>query len=196
MAQGITREALQRAIAGLEGARHIGATISGWSGSHVQALLQEAKNAIDGKAATNRGMPSGGAVGKVLKKNSATDYDATWQDDAAGGGVVDTPFGWEGAVVVTAAGSYGVAAANGAQTITRIVLACRVAPTGSGIVVALRIAGVDVAQLTLPTGQTSVRSSVLALAVADLALYGLTIESVGSTTPGTDLTAIVYHVAV
>ncbi len=90
MAQGITRVALQRATVGLEGARHIGSTISGWSGSHVQALLQEAKNAIDSKAASNRGMPAGGTLGKILKKNSAIDYDATWQDDSAGGAASGT----------------------------------------------------------------------------------------------------------
>jgi hypothetical protein len=37
-------------------------------------------------AASNRGMPVGGAAGTVLKKNSATDYDASWQTDLTGGG--------------------------------------------------------------------------------------------------------------
>lgn len=32
------------------------------------------------------GIPAGGATGQVLKKASGTDYDATWQADATGGG--------------------------------------------------------------------------------------------------------------
>ncbi len=31
-------------------------------------------------------VPTGGTTGQVLKKNSATDYDASWQADATGGG--------------------------------------------------------------------------------------------------------------
>ena len=40
--------------------------------------------------ATDRQMPAGGAVGQVLKKDTATDYDASWQDDEQGMGGIGT----------------------------------------------------------------------------------------------------------
>lgn len=38
------------------------------------------------------GIPAGGTTGQVLKKDSNTDYDVSWQDDdAGGGGIPDAP---------------------------------------------------------------------------------------------------------
>ena len=36
--------------------------------------------------ADNRQLPSGGITGQVLKKDSTTDYDVSWQDDTSGAG--------------------------------------------------------------------------------------------------------------
>ena len=41
---------------------------------------------IPAAPAANRLVPSGGAAGQVLKKDSTTDYDVSWQDDEAGSG--------------------------------------------------------------------------------------------------------------
>ena len=35
---------------------------------------------------TNRQIPAGGLMGQVLKKDTATDYDVSWQNDTGGGG--------------------------------------------------------------------------------------------------------------
>ena len=40
---------------------------------------------LDGLA-INRQLLGGGGVGQVLKKDSGTDYDVSWQDDTGGGG--------------------------------------------------------------------------------------------------------------
>lgn len=52
-------------------------------------------------AATNRGMPAGGTAAQALTKNSATDYDASWQTVSGGGGGAPT-----GAAGGSLAGTY------------------------------------------------------------------------------------------
>ena len=49
----ILKTALARATAGTEGARFVGAQLTGSAATNVQALLEFLKNAIDGKAATS-----------------------------------------------------------------------------------------------------------------------------------------------
>lgn len=46
-------------------------------------------------------VPTGGTTGQVLKKNSATDYDASWQADATGGGGGGLTDGDYGDIVVS-----------------------------------------------------------------------------------------------
>ena len=47
-------------------------------------------------------IPTGGAANQVLTKNSATNYDVSWQTPAAGGGAVTSVFTRTGAVVAQA----------------------------------------------------------------------------------------------
>ena len=51
---------------------------SDWNASSGDAFIQNKP--------TNRLIPSGGTTGQVIKKDSATDYDVSWQDDTGGGG--------------------------------------------------------------------------------------------------------------
>ena len=43
---------------------------------------------------TPRLMPAGGTTGQVLTKDTATDYDVSWQTPAAGGGSTSPLIGW------------------------------------------------------------------------------------------------------
>jgi hypothetical protein len=84
---------------------------TGMSATNVEAaideLATEKENTGHSHAAPNGLAPVGGATGQVLKKNSATNYDYSWQADATGGGG-----GASAAVDVTYAGSANLAATN------------------------------------------------------------------------------------
>jgi hypothetical protein len=84
---------------------------AGMSATTVEAaideLATEKENTGHTHATPNGLAPVGGSTGQVLKKNSATNYDYSWQADATGGGSPASA-----AVDVTYAGSANLAATN------------------------------------------------------------------------------------
>ena len=61
------------------------ATVPEASTTEAGLLNATDKTKLDGLA-DNRQLPSGGTTGQVLKKDSTTDYDVSWQDDTSGAG--------------------------------------------------------------------------------------------------------------
>ena len=61
------------------------ATVPEASTTEAGLLNATDKTKLDGLA-DNRQLPSGGITGQVLKKDSTTDYDVSWQDDTSGAG--------------------------------------------------------------------------------------------------------------
>ena len=64
------------------------ATIPAATTTEAGLLIATDKTKLNALAA-NRQLPSGGDTGQVLKKDSTTDYDVSWQDDTSGAGVTD-----------------------------------------------------------------------------------------------------------
>jgi hypothetical protein len=103
---------------------------TGTAGTIVANLEGNASNITGNLAANQGGVPTGGTTGQVLKKNSNSDYDASWQVDAGGmtnpmtaagdiiiGGTSGTPQrlakGTDGQVLTVVSGNPAWAAATG-----------------------------------------------------------------------------------
>lgn len=54
-------------------------------GLYLIAVTDTALQLLSGSSGGG-GVPTGGTIGQVLKKNSSTDYDTSWQDESGGGG--------------------------------------------------------------------------------------------------------------
>lgn len=78
----VKRAALERFTTGQEGARHVGAQLTGFADKNVQLLLE---------ALLARTFPAGGTTGQVPKKTSSADYAISWQNEAAGGSTQPFP---------------------------------------------------------------------------------------------------------
>lgn len=87
----VLKQALARTTQGSAGTLKVGMDAAGDIGAqNLRSWLAALKDQADGKAPnghSHNGLaPSGGIAGKVLKKNSAADYDYSWQDDLQGAG--------------------------------------------------------------------------------------------------------------
>lgn len=93
--QAVDLDAMESKLAGIDAGAEVNPT-----GAEMAAALDASLGNTRWKAVE---VPAGGTTGQVLKKQSGTDYDAAWSDDATGGGGIGD--GDKGDITVSGGGA-------------------------------------------------------------------------------------------